>query len=126
MKLRAEHSLDALLLVLVSLHYAYEPLVALVGWTTRAWFYVFQGFTGAVLFLLVALVVRRGIPLGIALWGAVEQGLVTGCRLVQFPGPPPPVGEGEGICAAHGLNTYMIGLFVVAAFAFILARRQRG
>lgn len=117
--------LSIVLLVLVSMHYAYEPLAEMVGWTSRAWFYVFQGLTGAVLFGVVGVLARGWVPLGLCVVGCLEQCLVAGCRLAQFPFPPPAVGPTEGICKAQGINTDLLGLAALLWFAIILVFKDR-
>ncbi len=116
----------AILLLLLLGHYADKFLAASFGGTPMRWFYVLQGFSGMLLFALVALAVRHWIPRAMAVWGAVEQSMVGSCGLARLHLPPPFLKPNEGICDTLGLHVYMPGLLILFAFAVLTALELKG
>lgn len=113
--------MSVLLLVLDALQYAYAPVATALGSTAPRVFYVFEGVTAMVLFLVVALACRGWIYRGLALLGAADHSLVSGCGSLDLFTPTAALGPLQGLCDRHGVHAYRIGVVVLAWFAFMLA-----
>lgn len=106
----------ALLLLVVAVHYGYDPLATWLythdpQQASKAIFYVFRGIEGAAawLALLAFAGERRTWLLTLACCiGAVESAQTAICRLA-FPiaGSPPLVPAGGGLCSAGGGLPFM-------------------
>lgn len=117
-----------LLLVVFGMHYLGDIIAT--GYVeraaaARAWEYVLRGAGGALVLLVVGLLVRRPVVWALCLWGAIEDGMRSGCRLAHpMNQRPPETDPFTGLCGDYSL--YRIGLIAAAVIAVFLLDRLRG
>lgn len=109
----------ALLLIIVVMHYAGDPIASSYGdkapAAAKAWDYVLRGLGGAAVLLLCGLLARRPLVWPFVLWGMVEDLERAGCRLAHPMTAPPPGSElFAGLC---GDGPYRLGVIAAALAA---------
>lgn len=81
----------------------------------KAWEYIFRGFGGFALCLLVGILSRSHVAFPVSLWAGIEQAQTAVCRLAHpIGGEPPVVGLFSGLC---GKNWYQFGLAAALLFS---------
>jgi hypothetical protein len=117
----------ALLMIVFGMHYlgyiiatGYENQVA----AARAWEYVLGGAGGALVLLAVGLLARRPVVWAVCLWGAIEDGMQSACRLAHPMNARPPTTETfSGLCGDP--DWYRMGLIAAAVIAVFISSREK-
>jgi hypothetical protein len=119
--------LAALLLAVIAIvNYGYDPLAQAYENPARAaksLYYIFRGFEGAILFVLVGLLARSRLVWLVCLWGAFEEGQSGVCQLAIGVLNRRVYEPFQGIC---GNGWYMGGIVIAAWLALLIHDNNKG
>lgn len=120
--------LAALLLAVVfGMNYTADNIAAMYGTdqiaAAKAWDYIAQGLGSVAVFLCLGLLARKPMAWLVCLWGALESGQRSVCRLARpIGGEPPEVPLFSGLC---GVDFYWLGILAALLLAVVMADKLR-
>lgn len=104
-----------------------QLLVAMVGGTEAAWFYVCAGFQTAALWGVIGATASLLTVRVIAAWGFFEAAERPVCRLMFPMDHPAALAPGQSLCdAAFGLPMTWLGVLAALFVAVLTRELQRG